>query len=595
MTADECPENDVHRELERVLASPGFARNARMSRFLGFLVRRHLEGRDDELKESLIAIEVFGRRPDYDPRLDSIVRTEAARLRSRLAEYYASHGRLDPLTIEVPKGGYVPVCRPRQADSKGREFRLRHALTATVLACCAAAAVAGGWRVLRQPSAVRIAVLPLENLSADASAQYFADGLTDEIIGNLSVIEGLAVRSRTSSFAVEAGSGDAQAVGRALRAEYLLEGSVLREGDRLRINARLIRARDDFSVWSGRFERPLTDIFAIQNEMATQMVNSLRLQLGRGRRRYETSVEAYDLYLRARARSFEWRHPDVIDGVRDFEQAIARDPTFAPAYAGLSSVYAIHSAQFAGEHASDELAKMESAATKAIDLDPLLAEAHAALALAYARRGRWDDAERSFRRAMALDRNRSRTFIDFAMWMLYPVGRTEEAFAQLRTAEAADPLSSEVQASLAWLLMSFGRYDQAEARCAKTSTEDPLNAQCLGRVRLGQGRLREAVQILTGDPNLADNPQARGFLGLARARLGERAEAERMAERSAYANEQALIYAGLGDRDRTLAALERMEAAGPQRVGRYLNYPELALLRGDPRLPAFRRRIGLPE
>ena len=148
---------------------------------------------------------------------------------------------------------------------------------------------------------ISIAVLPLENTSHDPANDYFADGLTDELIRNLSIIDGLAVRSRTSSFGLKDKPRNIHDAGRQLQADYILEGSVLRAGQRLRIDVQLVRVRDDFPMWSGRFDRELTDVFAIQDEIALGIVNNLRLKLGGGRRRYETSLEAYDLYLRARA------------------------------------------------------------------------------------------------------------------------------------------------------------------------------------------------------------------------------------------------------------------------------------------------------
>ena len=148
---------------------------------------------------------------------------------------------------------------------------------------------------------IPIAVLPFVNLNQDAATDYFADGLTGEIIRNLSVIDGLAVRSRTSSFAFKGKPPNIREAGKQLQADYILEGSVLRAGQRLRINAQFIRVRDDFPLRSVKFDRELTDVFAIQDEIARNIVNSLRLELGRTRRRYETSTEAYDNYLRARA------------------------------------------------------------------------------------------------------------------------------------------------------------------------------------------------------------------------------------------------------------------------------------------------------
>jgi adenylate cyclase len=222
----------------------------------------------------------------------------------------------------------------------------------------------------------------------------------------------------------------------------------------------------------------------------------------------------------------------------------------------------------------------------------LLAEAHAARALAYARDGRWGDAEKSFGRAIELDRNRSSTYVDFALWLLHVLGRNEEALGQLRIAQKIDPLSSDVHFALALTLTSTGRYEQAATECRKMPVENSLRTQCLGRAKLGEGRMDEAIQLLMNDPG----PQSQGFLGYAYARSGRRGEAEKLlAGQSPPANQQALIFAGLGDEDRMLEALGHMATLGAQRVGMYLNSPEFASLRGDPRLNALRKRVGLPD
>ena len=162
-------------------------------------------------------------------------------------------------------------------------------------------AVGSSWRYGHRSTLIPIAVLPLTNLSPDSENGYFADGLTDELIRNLSIIEGLAVRSRTSSFVFKGEGHSAREVGKQLDVDYILEGSVLHAGQQLRINAQLVRVRDDFPLWSGKFDREWKDIFAIQDEISRGIVNSLRLKLGNGQRRYETSPEAYDLFLRGRA------------------------------------------------------------------------------------------------------------------------------------------------------------------------------------------------------------------------------------------------------------------------------------------------------
>jgi serine/threonine-protein kinase len=575
--------------LERILSSPGFARNARMSRFLRLLVERQLEGRGEELKESVIAVEAFGRRPDYDPKVDSIVRTEAARLRARLAEYYAGDGAGERLVIRIPKGGYVPEICPGRSVRPGARPRRWYVVAVSVAAAAAIAAV--WWSAVANQPPIRIAVLPLLNVSRAPEHDAFVDGLTDEIINDLSAIDGLSVRSRASSFVLKGQARSTRESGRRLDAEYLLEGSVLLAGERLRITVQLVRSRDDVAVWSSQFERRLTDVFAVQEEIARGIVNSLRLRLGGGRRRYETSVDAYTRYLDGRARSLDGIL-GVIDSIQSFEQAIAIDPSFAPAYAGLASAYAIRSAQFPLDHPGDELARMKAAAEKAIDLDPLLAEAHAALALARAREGAWNAAEASFRRAIELEPERSKTLTDFALWHLQVLGRNEEALRLLQRAEKVDPLAADVHAGLAWVLMSLERFDEASGHCLELPNEHALKLLCLGRVQVGQGHLDAAIRLFQGDRLLAENPHTRGLLGYALARSGRRDEARRMAAESQFANEQALIYAGLGDGDRAIAALGRMTAVGAQRLGQFLTYPEFASLRGDPRMDTLRQQVA---
>ncbi len=234
-------------------------------------------------------------------------------------------------------------------------------------------------------------------MSQEPNSDYFADGLTGEIIRDLSIIDGLVVRSQTSSFVFKGRPQNVRDAGRQLNADYIVEGSVLRSGQHLRIDAQLVRVRDDFPLWSGRYDRELTDIFAIQDEISQGIVNSLRLKLGGGRRRYETSVEAYDLYLRARALGGgrQFGQPGFRQSIPLFEQAIAKDPTFAPAYAGLAVAHVILSNNFTND-IPEELAKIRPAAERAVELDPLSAEAYDALGAAYAREGQWEQSEENF-------------------------------------------------------------------------------------------------------------------------------------------------------------------------------------------------------
>jgi TolB-like protein/Flp pilus assembly protein TadD len=438
----------------------------------------------------------------------------------------------------------------------------------------------GWWWAQHKTAPIAIVVLPLENLSHDPTSDYFSDGLTDELIRNLSIIDGLAVRSQTSSFAFKVKPRNVREVGKQLEVDYILEGSVLRAGQQLRINAQLIRVRDDSPIWSSKFDRELTDVFVIQEEISRGIVNSLRMKLGRGRRRYETSVEAYDLYLRARALG------SSVQSIGPFEEAIAKDPSFAPAYAGLAATYAYRSGTDAGW--ANLLVKMQAAAEKAIQLDPLLAEAHDALGMAYARDGQWEQSEKSFRHAIELDPSRPRSYGDFALNLLLPLGRIEEALRQMHAAEKADPLSPEVHWVMGDVLISAGRYDAAAGYCQKLPADYSDKTECMGRALLAQGRTGEAIQVLATAPN----PR---YLGYAYGRAGRREEAEKLAATSPGALAQALIFAGLGDKERTLQAIERLATLGPVRLGRDLTYPEFALIRGDPRVKVLRKKVGLPE
>jgi serine/threonine-protein kinase len=564
-------------------------------------VERHLEGRDQELKESLIAMEVFGRAPGYDSKQDPIVRTEASRLRARLGEYYSGEGKGDSLAIELPKGGYVPLFRPALAErGPARQATPpvppRHALLiAAVVACVLVALAAEGWWRSHQNAPIPIAVLPLSNLSGDPAHDYFADGLTGEIIRNLSLIEGLAVRSQTSSFAFKGKPQNARDAGKQLGADYILEGSVQRAGQQLRITVQLVRVSDDFPLWSGRYDREFTDIFAIQDEISRGIVNSLRLKLGRGRRRYETSVEAYDLYLRASALGDAGRFglSGVSQSVPVFEQAISKDPAFAPAYAGLALAHVLLSGNF-NYDIPEEVAKMRPAAERAVRLDPLSAEAYDALGAAYAREAQWEQSEKSFLRALEIQPGRAESHTYLAAYLLLPLGRTDQAIQHLRIAEKNDPLSGYVQFWLGDALADAGRNEEATGACEKLPPSAPQRDECILGARARQGRANEVIQIYERDPA----KRRSGWpLGCAYARTGRREEAKKVFAATKDIS-RALILACLGDKDGVFESLDRDAVVGPIRMGVVLNRVDRespGLLRGDPRLKVLRKKVGLPE
>jgi len=365
----------------------------------------------------------------------------------------------------------------------------------------------------------------------------------------------------------------------------------------VRIAAQLVRVRDDVPVWSGKFDRELTDILAIQDEISRGIVNSLRLKLGRGRRRYETSIEAYDLYLHARA--LEDRHgmPGDVEVIDLLEQAIGKDSSFAPAYAWVAGRYAWKSSDNGPPDAlAETLTKMRAAAEKAIQLDPLLAEAHSALGIAYARDGQWDLAERSLRRAIEIAPNVASTHSAYVNSVLFPLGRIEEAVQELRISVRNNPLSHD---GLADALLSAGRYDEAARECEMLPAGYRGRSLCLARTWQLQGRATDAVRLLLAEP-----PPTWGWMAYAYAKAGRHSEAETlMAEaptrypRNRGPWQYALAFAGFGDKDRTIEQLERwatIRRVGPLRFGLTLNRAEFAFVRDDPRVKALRKNVGLP-
>jgi TolB-like protein/Flp pilus assembly protein TadD len=600
----------IHTALENALASSAFAKSERTSKFLRFVVEEELAGRGDQLKEAVVGVGVFARAPSYDVRQDSVVRTEASKLRDRLELYYATEGAGHPIIIELPKGGYRPVFRSQEVypvEAKpelplpsvpGSTSRTKIYLISALASALVFASGAIAWRHFFANPEVSIAVLPLLNLSQDPANEYFSDGLTSEIIRNLSIIEGLSVRSQTSSFALKGKEKDARETGRQLGVDYLLEGSVLRSGQQLRIDAQLIRIRDDFPLWSGRYDRELKDIFAIQDEISRGIVNSLRLKLGQGRRRYEISSDLYDQYLRARALTIKQGLQGINNNTKLLEEVIAKDPTFAPAYADLAGAYAARSGEFRFDM-DQEMTKMRTAADKAIQLDPLLSQAYRAQGMIDARLAQWDLSEKHFRRAIEIDPNNSDAHADFALFYYLPLGRFDEALRELSSAAKADPLSAEIHSRLAYVSLAAGQSDKAQQYCQLVpETYHSGDTTCLGRIPLSQGKTEAAIKILEArvQQGVTKGDQGWGDLGYAYAKAGRREDAEKLAATISPINpfNQAVIFAGLGDKDRTFEALDRATTAGPFRIGRALSWFELSLVHGDPREQALRKKVGLP-
>ncbi len=443
-----------------------------------------------------------------------------------------------------------------------------------------------------------IAVLPLKNLSAEPDSEYFVDGLTDEIIRNLAVVQGLEVRSRTSSFAFKDKPRNVREVGQQLGANLVVEGSVLRAGNKLRVNAQLIQVAGDVPLWSDSFDRELKDIFAIQDEISLAIVNKLRLTLGRGQRRYDTNVEAYELYLKGLTLLERVDHREAsAKSAELFQQVIDTDPNFAPAYAGLANAYASmsHNRNFLGISSAQAHPIMRSAAVKALELDPLLAEAHVAMGYVYTREFDWQKADQSFRRAIDLNPSLTQSYTLYSRTTLVPRGKLDEAERLLQQAIGADPLSLNVQREIASVQIHIGRYGEAINTLQRIRAVDhdfPWIDWLLGRALIFAGRPAEALAVYE-EPS--GTPPGSEWDALAYVMAGRRDEAERLAAKHQnYPHRLAIIYSALGDNDRAFEALNRLALLEPHRVLDDLSYPELAGLRSDPRFAALLRRFNVP-
>ena len=321
---------------------------------------------------------------------------------------------------------------------------------------------------------------------------------------------------------------------------------------------------------------------------------------GSGQRRYNTNLEAYELYLKARELVDRRGTFPAQQAVKLFQQAIARDPSFALGYAGLAEAYAAASLDIQGPlrptaiPPETALALMGPAAETALRLDPLLAEAHAAMGLLYSRKLDWQKAEESFRRAIDLNPSLTQIYASYSMSTLIPLGKLAEAEQGLRRALQSDPLSLSLQRELAWLHFIAGRYEEAIDSLERIRAVDPQFSTVdmrLARALTFAGRPLEALRVL--ETRRAE-PGVQHWMAHAYVLAGRRAEVERLAAAHDHPFRLAVIYAALGDKDRAFEALDRAAVSVPHRVGLLLRDPEMAALRGDPRFDAVRKKLGLP-
>ena len=312
-----------------------------------------------------------------------------------------------------------------------------------------------------QPKITSLAVLPLNNLSGDVTQEYLADGMTEELVGRLARIHNLRVISRTSVMRFKDTKLSVPEIARMLGVDALVEGSVIRQGSRIRVHAQLILGSTDEHIWSDEYDRDLGDILALESEVAQSIALKVEVKVtGEERARLvasrPVSPEVYESYLKAED---EMSKGEFEKSIAYFDEAIGKDPNFAPAYVGLASLYDMLGSLRGGAPPNEVRPKLISAARKALQLDPELAEPHVLLAGAYQKQWQWSDAEAEYRRALELSPNDANAHERFAVWLLCQ-GRTDEALAWVQRARELDPLGS-AGFTQGWILFHARRYDEA--------------------------------------------------------------------------------------------------------------------------------------
>jgi len=461
------------------------------------------------------------------------------------------------------------------------------------------------------PNICSIAVLPLENLSSDPSQDYFADGMTDELIAALGKISALRVISRTSMMTYKRVRKLLPEIARELNVEAVVEGTVLRFGDRVRITAQLIRVPVERHMGAQSFEGDLRDTLALQNSVASAIAEQIRAIVTRQEQAaLKTSrvvnSEAYDAYLKGRYFLNKRTGDGLANAIEHFNRAIEQDPTYAAAYSGLADAYALSGDwKYGVLPPQDAFSKAKAAATKALALDDNLGEAHASLAFALdLYRWNWEIAETEYKRAIKLDPGYA-TAHQWYSWHLMMMGRNSEGILELTKAESLDPLSLIISADIADALCVARRYDEAVQKSKKILEMDPNFA--VGHYELGQALVQKhvydeaivefqrAIQ-LSGHSGAFDS-----YVGYAYAISGKNEEAIKIVNDLEARRDQnpsadadiAFIYVGLGDRDQAMISLNK--AYGARFKASILLRPGFDPLRSDARFQELLRRIGLPQ
>jgi len=549
---------------------------------------------------------------------------------SRLRRALGDDGDGERLIVTVPKRGYrfganvrkIEVLEQAQPAAVPATARSKRSLALGGAALLVAIAVSylsfgrpnpGTSRAPAAPIA-SLAVLPIENLSHDPEQEYFADGVTDELITQLAKISALRVISRTSVMPFKGTRKGLAEIARALNVDAVVEGTVVRSAERVRVTAQVVQVNPEKSLWAERFDRPLGDIVVLQGELAREIAQAIRITLTSQEHTSLVGVrpvkkEAYEAFIKGR---YYWnkRTEDATNkAITYFQQAVEKDPNYALAFSGLAdSYYSLALAEALQEIVPpmEAFPKARTAATRALELDDTLAEAHASLAhIKFQYERDWPGAEKEFKRAIALNANYANAHHWYALYLLW-VNRPDEAIVETKRARELDPLSLTINANMGFILASAHQYDRGVEECRKTLDMDPNFALAhyrLGQILVLEQKYADAVPELEKAIALSGaSPRATAELGLAYARMGKTADALRLlAELNDQSDRRyvspfnlAVVYGGLGDNERTLEWLEKAYNERSPSLSLLRLSPAFDGVRSDPRFNALVQRVGLP-
>jgi TolB-like protein/Tfp pilus assembly protein PilF len=460
-----------------------------------------------------------------------------------------------------------------------------------------------------QPKIRSLAVLPLKNLSGDPSQEYLADGMTEALIGRLSGIHDLRVISRTSVMRFKNPQLSVPEIARTLGVDAIVEGSVMREGNRIRVTAQLIRGSTDEHFWSETYDRELQDVFTLQSDLAQSIAEKVQVTVTGDEHERLTAArsvapEVYESYLKGQfAFNSGNSKNDIEKSVGYFEEAIHRDPTFAPSYVGLALAYTDLGSVYVGASPAETRPKATAAAQKALELDPDIAEAHVLLANTLQEEWKWAEAKAEYDRALELNPNSADAHTMFALWLLCQ-GRTDEAVSWARRGRELDPVSLADE-EIGWILFQSRRYDDAIHELRSILAVRPEDASALadlGFAFVANNQPKDAIPVLEKAISVSKgSPAATGVLIRAYAHAGRRTDALRLLaelqnrRKAGYVPAAAFVnaYLGLGENDQAFLWLE--EAYKEQsNILQFLKvHPFFDPIRGDPRFADLLRRVGL--